>query len=224
MSTSTWFCLLRGLNDETREDLLRISERYRSTFESVFRDIESIHVLPRIFDPELHLALSAQCSYRRVRDWLGESPLAPDIVLCGTVDLFEDPAGDPGVILVSRLNRVREAVLEPFDDRFRQEASFADVEWLALRAALRVLRVVGDEPAVTLSGADEQQITRRILEQYETFLSFREHGTVEVREALEGTSSAENALDAYVSPIDLESYAERHRATRSALHGRAAGE
>jgi len=217
------------LNDEEEEDLLMISSHYRDTLEAVFQDLDSVRVLPEVFEPGLLRSAPPQCSYQRVRVWLAESNLAPDIVLCSTVDLFEAGGDESGVILVSTVNRVRDDLLERFEGHIREEGSFADIDWLALRTAFRVLHVVSDDAGIELSPSDERLAKRRVLERYLTFLEFREPDAGEAAARAEialGSDPIEDrlveqALDAYSSPIDLEAYAARHQAARSALTSKA---
>jgi hypothetical protein len=216
------------LNDEENAELLDVTEHYRATLATVFGDLDSVRVMPERFEPALLESYPPQCSYRRVRQWLADSDLAPDVVLCSTVDLFESE-GEPGVMLVSTIRHVRAGVMNALGGRIKQTGSYADIEWLALRTCFRLLQVLRQAEGLELADEDETLIRRRILERYVTFLHFREQDgaavAVTVEAALEREPVAEElveqALEEYSSPIDIEAYASRHQAARSALATRA---
>lgn len=217
------------LNDEKPAELLELSEHFRSTLEKVFLDLPALRVMPPVFDPGTLRSAPPQCSYQRVLAWTKGAEVSPDIVLCGTVDLFDDQEEHSGVTLVSSVSRVRGGRLDPMALRIKQTGTYDDMEWLALRASLDVLKAVRQDPGLSLPPEEERKAKRRILESYDVFLSFREAGGVApselvaralAREALEDEVLSE-ALDAYESPVDLAGYAARHAANREALRRRA---
>jgi hypothetical protein len=219
------------LDDEREEELLDVSEHYRSTLASIFSDLDSVRVMPTVFDPEVMRLHPPECSYRRVLDWLGESELSADVVLCSTVDLFDDDETHSGVMLVSRVKRVRDETLVPVSDMIRQTATYSDITWLALRTSFRVVSLLRDDPGIDLSPEDEARVKSRILETYGVFLSFKEPegeaaSRVERASSLDAGPDAESqgALDAYTSSVDLGRYASRNEAARSAFKTRVIGD
>ncbi len=212
------------LNDEREQELLDITEHYRATLESVFADLSSVRVMPEVYDAEILRTHSPQCSYRRTVDWLGRSGLTADVVLCGTVDLFDDAEEHSGVMLVSRMSYVRHARLEPAGGLFRQVGSYTEISWLALDTSHRVVRLLEREPGLTLSERDRSRVHRRILERFRVFLSFMDpsgDAAERVEQALAQDtvpdSEMEEILGAYISKVDLEGYAARNDAVRSAF-------
>jgi hypothetical protein len=219
------------LNDEQEEELLDVSEHYRSTLASIFSDLDSVHVMPTVFDPEVMRSYPPECSYRRVLSWLGESELSADVVLCSTVDLFDDDEAHSGVVLVSRVKRVRDETLVPVSNMIRQTGTYSDITWLALKTGFRIVRLLKDDPGVGLSREDEAKVKGRILEAYGVFLSFKDPAgeaasRVERALGLDAVPDAEilAALDAYDSPVDLGRYASRSEAARSAFTTRVIGD
>jgi hypothetical protein len=218
------------LNDERQEELLDVTEHYRSTLESIFADLESVRVMPEVYEVESMRALPPQCSYGRAADWLAESELTADVVLCSTVDLFDDRAEHSGVTLVSRISRVQDERLEPMTRLIRQAGSYSEIAWLALRTSHRIVRLLEEDPGLGLSERDRERVRKRVLERFQVFLGFMAPSgdvaaRVEQALARSRVSDAEidEILSAYVSTVDLEGYASRNDAARSAFTSRMSG-
>ena len=187
--------------------------------------------MPKLFDPEILRLNPAQCSYEQVLDWLADDDLSADVVLCNTVDLFDDLERHSGVMLVSRVKRVREEFLEPMSRITRQAGTDADIMWLALRTSFQIGQLVEDDPQLALLPRDNARVKRRILEQYGIFLSFREPTGEAAREVERVLAQevvlnpdVERVLEAYTSPVDLDRYASQHQAARSAFRTRMIGD
>jgi hypothetical protein len=217
------------LNDEDESELLDVSEHYRDALAAVFRDLRSVRVLPSSFNPEVLRSFPPQCDYRDVVEWLEELKAAPDIVLCSTVDLFDDAARHSSLLMVSTVRRAREGMLDLIGERIRYAATYDDIEWLALRSCFEVLRVLDNDPDLGLEPEESDIVKRRILEEYATFLSFRQPSGADAEARVELLLTAptvvdddlEGALDAYSSPVDLAGYATRHELARQVATGRA---
>ena len=220
------------LNDENDEQLLHVTEHYRSVLEAVFADLDSVRILP----DALHLAdfstLPPQCSFGRVERWVHDRRLAPDMILCSTVDVFHDVPEHSGLVLVSTLSRPRGRHLEPMSGWIRDAGAYDDIEWLALRASAKVIQAIASDPGLRLSTSDDTTVRRRILERYAMFLSFRNApapaAAARTRSAPSATppndDELETILASYSSPVDIEAYASRQENNRKALSRRVIGD
>ena len=215
------------LNDESAGDLLQASEHYRSTLETVFSDLDSVRVLPSSFSVGPLGELPPQCTSRRLDMWVQDSLFFPDYVLCSRVDMFDEETTGRGITLVSWLNRVEGDVLVPLGDRLDETAAYDDIQYVALRTILRLLDVLVSSAGIEITAQEQQTILTRIVDTYEGFLSFRgplaDAATARLRAAESAPMSqatVAEALDAYVSPVDAESYAARQARTGDALLNR----
>jgi len=216
------------LNDEHPDELLDVSEHFRATLAAVFTGLDSVRVLPDVFVSERFNTHAPECSMIRVADWIQEKRLRPDIVLCSTVDLFDDTAAHSGVVMVSTVNRVRDGVLEPIEGRFRQAGTYDDIRWMALRASAHLLELLVEDPQLRLSSADQARVEHRLLERFDAFLAFRPSSgnelAAQVAAALKSDSlsidEVTSFLDGYTSPVDMVRYARHQQSERAAALSR----
>jgi len=220
-----------GLDDEDAGELVRISERYRATLETVLGGLASVRVIPPAYGEETLREAPPQCTYQRVGVWTEGSDASPDLVLCSVVNLF--PGGDgeaTGLKVVSTLRKVRQGRLELLD-RFETVGMDSEVSWLALLTTFDVVRSLHADPEFGLSAGDEATVMARALEEYATFLSFLGDAGAEAARAVDelrasGRADGDRvgeALAAYESPVVLDVDAARHERIRDALLRRIGG-
>ena len=216
-------------DDEDSGELLDLSERYRSTLETVFSDVASVRIMPGAYDEETLGSWPPQCTLQRVELWMAGSDLRPDLVLCNWVNLFVDE-GARGMKVVSTLRRVHDRGLE-FLDRMNAQGADTEVVYLALRTGVHLVRSLKDEPPFELTPADEQAVMDRILDQYSIFLTLKGETGAQAARVVDDLrrsgpadgSSVQEVLDAYESAVSLDSDAGRHARVRDALLQRVGG-
>jgi len=224
----------QGLDDEDAEYLLSISTRYRSTLETVFSEVGSVNILPASYDPETMRAFPPQCTFQRVRIWLSDSGIDPDLVLCNDVNVFSDPGGETGLRVVSSLQRAYSGTLEPVG-RIESLGSDAEIRYLALWTGARILQTLRQRQFLRLTEEEERAVLAKILEEYSLFLSLQGDSGSEVAQVVDGlrnTGPADGerrveeviaALDVYETNVSLDEDEARVGELRKALLRRVGG-